>query len=96
MAYPAEVAEFDAVQAAIDVFMADNDLAEVTPSTSDAGGEKLRGTGSQFHDTFILRDYLRDESTKFCYRWQSNGKVIFQYDANGDGNCAIDADQLFP
>ena len=89
-------AELDAVQAAIDVFMADNDLVEVTPSTSDAGGEKINGTGSQFHATLDLQLYMREPASQFCYRWQRDGLIIFQYGVNADGNCAIDANQLFP
>jgi len=88
--------ELVVVQATIDVFMADNRLAEVTPSTSGAGGEKINGTGSQFHETLDLQAYMRDAASSYCYRWQSDGLIIFQYDVNADGNCAIDADQLFP
>ena len=89
-------AELDMIQTAIDAFMVDNDLAEVTPSTSDAGGEKIRSTGSQFHDTFILRDYMYDDSTAFCYRWQSDGRITHEYDVDHNGSCAPDTDQLYP
>ena len=26
----------------------------------------------------------------------ADGRIIFQYDVNADGNCTFDADQLFP
>lgn len=90
------VAERDFLQASIDTFMLDNHLAEVTPSTSGAGGEKINGTGSQFHATLNLQPYMRDAPSTYCYRWQSDGLVIFQYDVNADGNCTADGDQLFP
>ena len=85
-----------AIQAAIDVFMVDNDLDTVTPSTSGAGGEKIRSTGTQFHDTFILRDYMDQPVTRYCYRWGTDGRITHGYDVDANGNCAIDADQLFP
>ena len=52
--------ELAAVQAAIDVMMADNNLVEVTPSTSGEGGEKINDTGGQFHATSDLQPYIRD------------------------------------
>ena len=92
---PMEV-ELAAVQAAIDVLMADNNLFEVRPSTSGAGGEKINDTGGKFHETLDLQPYIRSLPSTYCYLWQSNGRIIRQYDVNADGNCAIDADQLFP
>ena len=61
-----------------------------------AGGEKINGPGIQFHATLELQLYIRDLPSAYCYRWQRNGAIIFQYDVNADGNCAIDSDQLFP
>ncbi len=90
----AEEAEADTVQTAIDAFMTDNALREVTPSTSGAGGEKINLRGTQFHATLSLELYIRDTPT-YCYQWQRNG-TISQYDVDDDGNCAGDADQLFP
>ncbi len=84
------------VQAAIDTFMAEHVLTEITPSTSGAGGEKINGTGTQFHATLDLQSYIRDLPSTYCYLWQSNGRIIRQYDVNSNGNCAIEADQLFP
>ena len=90
----AKEAEASVVQAAIDTFMTDNSLREVTPSTSGAGGEKINLRGTQFHATLSLVLYIRDTPT-YCYQWQRNG-TISQYDVDDDGNCAGDADQLFP
>ncbi len=91
-----EAAERDAFQAAIDVVMADNKLFEVTPSTSGAGGEKINGTGTQLHATLELQPYMSAAATTYCYRWQSSGRITFQYDADADGYCGINSDQIFP
>ena len=90
----AKAAEYDTVQEAIDTFMTDNALREVTPSTSGAGGEKINLRGTQFHATLSLALYIRDTPT-YCYQWQRNG-TIFQYDVDDDGNCSSNADQLHP
>ena len=92
----AKAAELAVVQAAIDVMMADNALVEVTPSASGAGGEKINGMGAQFHATLELQLYIRDLPSFYCYRWQSDGLIIFQYDVNAEAKCAINGDQLFP
>ena len=89
-------AELAAVQAAIDVMMADNHLVEVTPSTSGEGGEKINDIGGQFHATSDLQPYIRYLPSFYCYRWQSDGLIIFQYDVNAEAKCVIDGDQLFP
>ena len=92
----AKATERDVVQAALDTFMTDNNLTEVTPSTSGVGGEKINSMGAQFHATLRLQPYMRETASTFCYRWQSDGQIDFQYDVNADGNCAINAKQLFP
>ena len=89
----AKAAEYDAVQAAIDTFMTDNALSEVTPSTSGAGGEKINIRGTQIHSTLSLEPYIRDTPT-YCYHWQRNG-TISQNNVYDDGNCS-NADQLHP
>ena len=91
-----EERELSTVQTAIDAFMAYNELAEVTSSTSGEGGEKIDGTVGEFHVTLELQPYIRADTTTFCYRWQGEGLIIFQYDLNAEGNCAIDTKQLFP
>ena len=89
-------AELAAVQAAIDVMMADNHLVDVTSSTSGEGGEKINDTPSQFHATSDLQPYIRYLPSTYCYRWQGDGHITYQYDVNAEGNCSIDGDQLFP
>jgi len=89
-------AERDTVQTVIQVLMVDNDLLEVTPSTSGAGGEKIRSTGTQFHPTLDLQAYWEPSATQFCYRWNTDGQITFQYDYDDAGNCAADTDQHYP
>ena len=81
---------------AISTMMVDKDLSQVRASTSGYGGEKIRNTGTQFHPTLNLQPYLDPSATHYCYRWEAGGRITFQYNVNADGNCAIDADQLFP
>ena len=76
--------------------MVDKDLSRVRASTSGHGGEKIRSKGVQFHDTITLRDYMEQTTTQFCYRWDADGRITFQYDVDDNDNCAIDAKQLFP
>ena len=89
-------AERELVETAILSRMVDNDLSQVTASVSGHGGEKIRKTGTQLHDTISLRDYIDQAATLYCYRWDAAGRITFQYDVDDNGNCAIDADQLFP
>ena len=89
-------AERETVQTAIQSLMVDNDILEVTPSISGAGGEKITSTSTQFHPTLDLRAYWEPSATQFCYRWDTDGRITFQYEVNADGNCAIDTEQLFP
>ena len=92
----AVVAEREYVQATMLAMMVDNNLTQVRASTSGYGGEKIDATNTQFHDTIILREYMNQAASQFCYRWDADGQITFQYAVNADGNCAIDADQLFP
>ena len=89
-------AERDTMQTAVDAMMADNELTQVRASTSGYGGEKIDATSTQFHDTIILLDYMIQAASQFCYRWDADGGITFQYNVNADSNCAIDAEQLFP
>ena len=89
-------AERETMKTAIMSMMVDNDLSRVTASVSGNGGEKIRSTGTQFHDAIILRGYMNQAATRFCYRRDADGRIIFQYDVDDNDNCAIDAEQLFP
>ena len=98
---PPRVVENETIQTAINAFMADNALAKVTPSTSGGGGEKIRSTGTQFHPTINLSDYwsvyldYKDQgSTGYCYKWDTDGRITFQYDIDDNGNCS--SFQLYP
>ena len=73
----AQNAEWDAVQVAVDIMMADTKIAVI-----NAGG-----TAAKITDTFdfgvgtstqTLSGYLRDASTKYCYTWDGTGKVLTQ------------------
>ena len=92
----AVAAEREYMQTAMNAMMADNDLTQVRASTSGYGGEKIDAINTQFHDTISLRDYMNQAASQFYYRWDADGQITFQYDVNADGNCAIDAEQLFP
>ena len=92
----AVAAEREYVQTAMLAMMVDNNLTQVRASTSGYGGEKIDAISTQFHDTIILRNYMVQAATTFCYRWDADGGITFQYDVNTDSNCAIDAEQLFP
>ena len=87
---------FETVQTAIQTLMVDNDIDQVTPSTSGVGGEKISSTSTQFHPTITMSDYMDGLSTTYCYRWDTTGRITFQYDYDDAGNCAADTDQLYP
>ena len=92
----ARLAERETMKTAIMSMMVDNDLSQVTASVSGHGGEKIRSTGTQFHPTLDLQIYMNQAATRFCYRWDADGRITFQYDVDDNVNCAIDAEQLFP
>jgi hypothetical protein len=93
--------EIQSVQTAIFSMMADKYLVQVKKSTSGPGGEKIDITSGQFHLDFNIEDYLLGSvknrldgfTTRFCYRWDASGEIIFQSVANANGGCAGDARQ---
>ena len=87
-------AERENVQTAIQSLMVDNNFVEVTPSTSGASGEKITSTSTQFHPTIDLQAYWNPSTTQFCYRWNTNGRITFQYDYDDAGSCT--SFQLYP
>lgn len=92
-----QVEEWETIGTAIQRLMVDNDLTYVDPSTSGDGGEKIRSTGSQFHETLNLQTFMGDQdSTKFCYRWGADGRITHEYDVDDNDDCGADTDQLFP
>ena len=70
-------AEWDAVQSAIDLMMADNDLAAV-PAGSTAA--KIRST-TDFGGGQSIATYFRYPSW-FCYTWDATGKLLSQTDCS--------------
>ena len=72
-------AEWDAVQAAIDVMMVDNRMTTVTANGTAAkiiaAFDFDSGAGTQ-----NITEYLRDPSTTYCYTWDSTGKILTQAD----------------
>ena len=98
LADAAVVGERETVQTIIESMMVDNDLSQVKASTAGRGGEKINSTGAQFHAEFDLYNYMYwdQPATWFCYSWDTDGRIIFQYDVDDEGNCAIDAEQLYP
>ena len=74
---PAQAAERDVLQTAIDVLMADNSLSQVTaPPTAVnefSGLDLDPGDGEAF-----LTSYIRETTTTYYYCWIENGRVISQ------------------
>tara|TARA_B100000315_G_scaffold245244_1_gene270908 strand:- start:5506 stop:5859 length:354 start_codon:yes stop_codon:yes gene_type:complete len=91
----AQVGERETIQTAIQAMMVDNDLGSVTASASGAGGERINDTGTQFHASITMQNYMDQTSTQFCYRWGTDGRLDFQYDLVADA-CAAAGVQLFP
>ena len=84
----AQAAERETIQTAIKSMMNDNNLAAVTPSTSGAGGEKIKNTTTQFHSTINMQDHMDQPSTLYCYRWGSDGLMTYQYQVDDNDECS--------
>ncbi len=70
----AKGAEWDAVQAAIDVMMADQKISLLTGNSTAAKiTDSLDLIGGQ-----TLAEYLRGLTTKYCYTWDTGGEVLTQ------------------
>ena len=82
-----------AIQNPINAMMADNNFTQVKGNMRSP--VRIRG-GTQFHDYFDLDTYKVQSVTQYCYLWQSDGQIRFQYDLGPDGNCHPNAKQLFP
>ena len=74
----AQDAEWDTVQTTIDTMMADNEMTTVTAS-STLVGTQITDTGTHFDATQTIAAYTRDANTNYCYRWDSSGRLLFQY-----------------
>ena len=72
----AKKSEFDNVQAAIDLMITDNNLTSVA-----AGGTAAAITSTtDFGGGQLIAEYFRDDSTAYCYTWDSTGKLLTQAD----------------
>jgi prepilin-type N-terminal cleavage/methylation domain-containing protein len=66
-----KAAELDAVQAAIDIYLAEN-YPDTTTVTEQTDSGVVTATGGEF------RDYLRSLPTEYSYTWSSDGDVTQQ------------------
>ncbi len=78
----ASVAEWDAIQGAIETMMSDQQLTTVT-----AGASAAFITDSFDFDAGAgvrnLANYMRDTTTSYCYTWSATGQLLTQAAATG-------------
>ena len=72
----AKKSEFDNVQAAIDLMITDNNLTSVTAGDAAAAITNTTDFGSGQ----LIAEYFRDDSTSYCYTWDTTGKLLAQTD----------------
>ncbi len=89
----AQEGERETLQTAIQTMMLDNDLTGVT--ASGATSVKALSTGTQFHASITLANYMDQASTQYCYQWGTDGRVTFQHDITDAGACDA-TDQVYP
>ena len=77
--------ERETMQTSIQSMMVKNNLSAVTASdnTTNPKGKKLTNTGTDFHATFNLKDFMDQSASKYCYKWDTTGRVTYQYDVDG-------------
>ena len=79
-------AEWDAIQAAMDTMMADNNMTTITAGAAAAFITDTfdfdAGAGSQ-----TLAAYTRDASTGYCYTWAGSGRLLTQVAEASPGVC---------
>ena len=69
-----KAAEWSAVQGAIDLMMVDRKLTTVT-----AGVDPVQITeATSFAPAQSLTEYLSDPWTKYCYTWETSGRLLTQ------------------
>jgi prepilin-type N-terminal cleavage/methylation domain-containing protein len=74
-------AEYKTVQAAIDAFMANNNLDAISPqstATNDMNAEAAAGVPMSLYNanpTAAQPNYTRNQFTAFAYTWLANGKI---------------------
>ncbi|MCH8224276.1 MAG: type II secretion system protein [Chloroflexi bacterium] len=73
----AKKSEFDNVQAAIDLMITDKNLTSVNDNLTTAAA--ITST-TDFGSGQLIAEYFRDDSTSYCYTWDTTGKLLAQTD----------------
>ena len=86
--------ERETIQTVIQSMMVKYNLASVTASddTANPKGKQLPNTGTDFHTTYNIEDFMDQSTTKYCYKWDAFGRITYQYDVddtNGDCNTEL-------
>ena len=79
----AKDAEYDAVQAAIDIMMTDNSLKPGDIEENLTTAAKIVGATTDFDAssaTQLIGSYFRDPATTYCYKWDDTGQLTEQID----------------
>ena len=73
------------LQTAIQSMVVKHNLASVTASndTTNTLGKTLTNTGTDFHATYNLKDFIDQSASKYCYKWDNKGRITYQYDIDG-------------
>ena len=81
--------ERETIQTAIQSMMVKHDLAKVKAyaGAATAKGQQITNTGTDFQvassDTYTLKDFIDQGTTKYCYKWDDKGRITHQYDDDG-------------
>ena len=82
--------ERETMQTVIQSMMVKNNLASVTASndTANPKGKRLTNTGTDFHETYNIKDHIDQAASKYCYKWDTTGRITYQYYVDGtNGAC---------
>ena len=86
----AQAGERETIQTSIQSMMVKHSLKTVTASlTTNTNGEQINSTGTQFSTAtgINLESFMDQASSKFCYKWGTDGRVIQQNDITTEGSC---------
>ena len=77
--------ERETMQTAIQSMMVKNNRSSVIASndTANALGKNLLNTGTDFHATINLKDFMDQSASKYCYKWDKTGRITYHYDIDG-------------
>ncbi len=93
----AQDGERETVQTAIQSMMVKHDLTKVTASGSaNTLVEIVNSTGNQFDGAQNLEKFMDQATTKYCYKWGTDGRVTKQNDADDASPSACTATVLYP